>query len=132
MSVSNQLFIESRRTQIQKHASEPFLISYVRPMLDASFVLSGTEFKVYMYCLSLTPHARIGFSPREIRMATGISKTSVRAAIKRLEDLGYLKKINSNTYNFYEDVDISELKERMMKEIKDIDFGNMEWYKNEQ
>lgn len=76
-------------------------------LLDIVKVLSSSEFILWLYILKWRGKNKktnetgvYYFSPAEIEIETALSESTIHRAKKKLEQLGFLIKIGTKTYNF--------------------------------
>lgn len=63
-------------------------------------VLSGNEFKIYLYILKWSGKKKYFFSPADIQIRLNIGEDTARKAFKILIDYGFLKQSSTNMYEF--------------------------------
>ena len=62
--------------------------------------MKGSALKLYLYFCTYMNGQKIEFSPSLIQQEIEIAKNSARNALSELISLGYVKKINEDTYIF--------------------------------
>ena len=63
-------------------------------------VLSGNEFKLYMYLLKWKGQGYYDFSPSELEVQLDMSENTSRTIRSRFVQLGFLKQLKDKTYSF--------------------------------
>lgn len=98
----NQRIIKINREKVNyKDSKRPYMIAYTDLIEQASQDLSGGAFKVYIYMISNQDNYKFGCSPQDISNRYGLNVDTVKKAINKLIEKGYLVK-NNGTYEFYE------------------------------
>ena len=100
----NQKRIIIHRENIEKGKgnTRPFLIAYQDNLIYAMKLLTPAEFKVYLCLLFNKEGYSLDFSPEHIHEITGVCKDTIRKALNRLEELGFLEYDGNSKYEFYE------------------------------
>lgn len=94
------------------------------PLIEAMGILTGNEFKIYMYLMKWAGGKKqYFFSPVDIAIRLDIGEDTARKAIKTLINYGYLIEKSKNIYNFnpapvVKDVYNSKVGERALKKKK--------------
>lgn len=79
------------------------------PLIEAMGILSGNEFKIYMYLMKWAGgKQQYFFSPVDIAIRLDIGEDTARKALKTLISYGYLIKTNNNTYDFNPAPEVTE------------------------
>ena len=116
----NQRIIKINRKKVNyKDSKRPYMIAYTDLVEQASQDLNGSEFKVYIYMISNQDGFKFGCSPQDISNRYGLNIDTVKKAINKLIEKGYIVKTNG-TYEFYEkplDLDL-EPAEEVRKKFK--------------
>lgn len=100
---ANQKAIVINRTLPKKGERKKFLSAYYDSITLAARTLSGeVAFKLYLYLLSNQDQYVDNFSPANFSADFGTSADRTRKVFEQLEAAGYLERIDSNTYKFYE------------------------------
>lgn len=98
----NQRIIKINRKKVNyKDSKRPYMIAYTDLVEQASQDLNGSEFKVYIYMISNQDGFKFGCSPQDISNRYGLNIDTVKKAINKLIEKGYIVKTNG-TYEFYE------------------------------
>lgn len=98
----HQRIIKINREKVNyKDSKRPYMIAYTDLIEQASQDLSGAEFKVYIYMISNQDNYKFGCSPQDISNRYGLNIDTVKKAINKLIEKGYIVKTNG-TYEFYE------------------------------
>lgn len=67
----------------------------------AKLCKASSSFKLYLYLAANAENYRWLLSKTAVEKALGFQKTTYYSSIKELKDLGYLRDIGNNTYEFY-------------------------------
>ena len=85
-----------------KDNKRPYMIAYTDAIEEAARNLSTVgEFKVYLYMISNQDNYKFGCSPQNIADRYGLNIDTVKKAINKLIEKGYIVKTNG-TYEFHE------------------------------
>lgn len=69
-------------------------------LMNVMSVLSGNEFKIYMYILKWKGKEQYFFSPADIQIRLDIGEDTARKAFKTFTEYGFLKQISTNVFEF--------------------------------
>lgn len=85
-----------------KENKRPYMIAYTDVIEEAARNLSTVgEFKVYLYMINNQDNYKFGCSPQNIADRYGLNLDTVKKAINKLIDKGYIVK-TKGTYEFHE------------------------------
>lgn len=98
----NTIIIHRDMPEKGKGKDRPFIYAHQDNIVEAMSELDGTSFKVYMLFLFNQNGFAVDYSPQHISNAIGMCRDSARAAIKKLEDKGFLIRRSEGNYDFYE------------------------------
>ena len=98
----NTIIIHRDMPEKGKGKDRPFIVAHQDNIVEAMNELDGTSFKVYMLFLFNQNGFVVDYSPQHISNAIGMSRDSARAAIKKMEDKGFLIRRSEGNYDFYE------------------------------
>lgn len=89
----NQKIITIMKSMPKKNAkNDPYAVINIAACKAAMNLLSQPAFKLYMYLMFNQDGYELALSPKAVKDAIGLSETSYRAAIKNLEEVGYIHK----------------------------------------
>jgi len=79
--------------------------SFLQPLewdkiISVMNVLSGNEFKIYMYLLKWKGQEYYDFSPTDLEIQLGLSENTIRKIRDNFIQLGFLVPISKNVYSF--------------------------------
>lgn len=100
----NQRIITVKRDMPKqsKENKRPYMIAYTDVIEEAARNLSTVgEFKVYLYMINNQDNYKFGCSPQNIADRYGLNIDTVKKAINKLIEKGYIVKIKG-TYEFHE------------------------------
>lgn len=100
----NQRIITVKRDMPKqsKENKRPYMIAYTDVIEEAGKNLSTVgEFKVYLYMINNQDNYKFGCSPQNIADRYGLNIDTVKKAINKLIEKGYIVKTNG-TYEFHE------------------------------
>jgi len=97
-----RIIIHRESVENAKGNTRPYLIAYQDNLLDAMRLLTAAEFKIYLCLLFNKDGYPLDFSPEHIHNLTGVCKDTIRKALNRLEQLGFLEYDGNSKYDFYE------------------------------
>ena len=80
--------------------NDNFLTRY-GDIMEASRVLSGAAFKLYIYFLQEENNTEISFRPAWIKELLGLSINSIHSGFGQLFEKGYLEKKSDNIFIFH-------------------------------
>lgn len=114
VSYPNSRMITINREQVKKNTTKHYLCAYTENILEASRVLSGTEYKCYIAIMCNRDGYSLTYSPEHISEITGVSTDSARKAFLALIDKGYIIPVNrkQSKFNFFETRKLAQAKER--------------------
>lgn len=69
-------------------------------MLIPMYLLSGSEFKVYIYLFKWAGKTEYDYSPADIKKTLDIGEDTARKILKKFVEYGYLIKITEHRYKF--------------------------------
>ena len=87
----NQKMIRINKLKRQKgQKGNPYAIINVKACNAASYILSPSAFRLYMYLMLNQDSYTLALSPAAIREAIGMSETQFRTALAQLQTHGYV------------------------------------------
>lgn len=99
----HQRIIKINREKVNyKDSKRPYMIAYTDLIEEAARNLSTVgEFKVYLYMINNQDNYKFGCSPQDISNRYGLNVDTVKKAINKLIEKGYIVK-TKGTYEFHE------------------------------
>lgn len=88
---------------------------------EACRKLTPSGFQIYLYLASNCNNFQLSLSQKAIEEQLGIKKTAYHTAIKQLEELGYIRLVKGNLYEFNDDAKV--VKKDSMDGINNVGEG---------
>lgn len=103
-SYPNQKMINISREipKATKENKRPYMIAYIDNIVRASYNLTPTAFKLYLYFVSNQDNFKFALSTKAFAEMWHIDLRTAQEAVNILINKGYLVKDNGNHYTFYE------------------------------
>ena len=98
-TVPNQRIIKIHRKKYKTN----FLQIGNEEWQEAYRKLTPSAFQIYLYLASNCNNFQLGLSQKAVEDQFGIKKTAYHTAINQLEELGYIRLIQGNIYEFNDD-----------------------------
>lgn len=121
----NQITIKNISVEKIKHIEgvEESYLQWLQwdAIMTCMSLLSGNEFKLYMYLLKWAGKTYYNFSPVDIYRQLGFKKDTARSARKTLEEYGFLTLVKNGIYTFdpLPEKAINEAAKKKLERIED-------------